>query len=186
VNAYFAKVAWGDGDSDSSTEANSPISISVMGQDIEVFGSHAFAASGALSVAVTLGAPAGASATAYATADVAADVSSQVGVSRSGLVYNRATRLFYGTLTIVNNSSTPINGSINILLQGLTGGVALTYASGYTIAYDSAGDPYLHIPQSALAALAPGQSLSISLRFSDPSLAMIGFTPKVLSDPFDG
>ena len=193
ATSYSATVAWGDGATDTTAETNSPLSIVVTGQTIQVFGTHAFTRSGTLAVGISLAGPGGASATAYSTADVAADVSSQVAVSHSGLTYNRSTKLFYGSLNFTNNTSANLPGSFNILLQGLTSGVTLTYASVtigsttfvLTIAQDSSRDSYIHIPESVLSALLPGQILSISLRFNDPSLALFGYNTRVFSDPFD-
>jgi hypothetical protein len=120
------------------------------------------------------------------------DVSGQVGVSRSGLVYDRSTKLFNGSLTITNDSPASISGSIGILLQGLTGGASLANATvtvgsvpyALTVSTDSAGDPYVTIPETVLAALAPKQSLAISLQFKDPTLALIGFKPQIFSGTY--
>jgi len=190
---YSGSVNWGDGTNDTSGEANSPLSITVANQTVQIFGSHAFARSGLMTVAVSLTTQGGSSVTRYASAEIAADVSSGANVSRSGLTYNRSTRLFYGSVTITNTSSKNLGGSFDVLLQGLTSGASLTYASvtigsvSYALAIsdDSAGDSYIHIPRSLFAMLAPGQSVVISLRFSDPSLMLIGFNTKVFSDPFD-
>lgn len=195
ATAYSATVAWGDGSVDTTSEPNSPLSVVVTGQTIQIFGSHAFSTSGALTVGIAINGPGGASGTAYATADVASDVSSDVSVSRSGLTYNRSTKLFYGALTLTNRSTTSLSGSLDILLQGLTHGVTLAVASvtingktySLSIALDSAGDPYIHIPQSLLnsSPLGPGKSLTISLEFSDPGLALIAYNVDAFSDPFD-
>ena len=192
ANAYSAIVAWGDGNSDSSTAAGAPITIQVSGQTISVYGSHTYTTMGTQNLSVTLSTT-GSSATANPTAEVAADVTSQVSVQRSGLVYNRSTRLFYGSLTVTNTGAGSLAGSLDIVLEALTPGVSLTSASvtiggtAYTlsIAFTSSGDPFIHISQSILSSLAPGQALTINVRFSDPRLTLIGFAPEVFSDPFN-
>lgn len=188
-----AQVEWGDGSSDSTNEANSPITISVSGNVAKVFSSHTFANSGLLTITVALTDSNGTNDRSYMTAEVAAGVSSQVAASRSGLVYNRGTKQFYGSITLTNSGTTSINGSLDILLQGLTSKVSLAYATvtiggttySLTIGEDGAGDPYIQIPQTVLRSLAAGQSLSIAVRFNNPSLGLVGFTPKVFSDPFN-
>jgi hypothetical protein len=42
------------------------------------------------------------------------------------------------------------------------------------------------IPQSAVAGLAPGQTLTVALRFRDPLLDPIGYAPLLFSDPLAG
>jgi hypothetical protein len=44
---------------------------------------------------------------------------------------------------------------------------------------DLSGTPYLTVP--AAAGLAPGQSVTISVQFSNPSNATINFTPAIYS-----
>jgi hypothetical protein len=48
-----------------------------------------------------------------------ANVTPQVTATTSNLVYNRATKLYYGTLTVTNNSTTDINGAVDVVLDGM-------------------------------------------------------------------
>jgi hypothetical protein len=193
AGAYLAFVDWGDNSADLSTAASPNVTVAVSGNQIQVYGTHMYATAGAQSVTVVLMLPGSSSALANATLNVASDVSSQVSTQRSGLIYNRGTRLFYGSLTVTNTQAAAIPGSLDVLLNNLTPGVTLTYASvtvGSTtyqlnIAYTSNGVPYIHIPKSVLSSLAPGQSLTVSLRFRDPTMGLIGFNPEVFSDPLD-
>jgi RHS repeat-associated protein/uncharacterized repeat protein (TIGR01451 family) len=93
-----------------------------------------------------------------------ANVSSQVRASESGLVYNRATQVFGGTITLTNTGSTALTGEIEILLTGLPSGVTLANATGYT----ADGTPYITI-NLAGGTLAAGQSISIAVLFSNPN-----------------
>jgi hypothetical protein len=54
AGSYTALVDWGDGGLDISTEASSPITISVSGQTISVDGSHTYAQAGTYKAKVTL------------------------------------------------------------------------------------------------------------------------------------
>jgi len=90
-------------------------------------------------------------------------------VTSSALVYSRATKLYSGTLTITNNSSSPISGTVTVELTNLTAGVTF-----------EGGSPDVVFPSVTLN---PGQSTSLPISFSDPSNARIQFTPVVLPPP---
>ena len=79
-------------------------------------------------------------------------------------------------------------------MSGLSPGISLADASAtvggvtYTLAVTTtlAGDPVLTIPQSVLAGLAQGQTLSVALRFRDQLEDPINYTPLLFSDPMGG
>ncbi len=93
------------------------------------------------------------------------DVTSQVKVSKSGLVYNRATQLFGGTVTITNMGSTALIDTLQFEVTGLPAGVTLANASG--TAPD--GNPYIAISLGT-STLAPGQSITFNVLFKNPKL----------------
>ena len=93
-------------------------------------------------------------------------------VTSSALVYSRATKDYTGTLTITNNSSSPISGEVVVALTGLTTGVTL---NGNPPTFD--GSPAVIFPAGTLN---PGQSASQPISFSDPSNARIVFTPVII------
>ena len=47
------------------------------------------------------------------------NVSSQINATTSPLLYNRATKLYTGNLTITNNSATDLTGNIDVVLDGM-------------------------------------------------------------------
>jgi hypothetical protein len=96
------------------------------------------------------------------------DISGQISASTGGFVYNRATKLYTGKLTITNTGSA-INVPVAVALDGLTSGVTLSNALGQ---YNSA--PYTTVTNSGLGA---GASITIPLTFANPSNAKINFTP---------
>jgi hypothetical protein len=108
-----------------------------------------------------------------AQAGVSVDVSADVKITTSAFVYNRQTKTFSGTVTVTNNSSVTLNGPLSVVLSGLTAGVTALNATGTT-----ASGPYYTF---SLMPLAPGQVSSFGVVFSDPSNALIGFTPKTYS-----
>ena len=96
-------------------------------------------------------------------------------VTSSALVYNRVTKFYTGTLTITNDSSSAVTGAATVALTALSAGVTL---NGNPPLYN--GSPEV-VFQSAT--LAPGQSQSAALSFSDPSNVRVQFTPVVVVAP---
>jgi uncharacterized repeat protein (TIGR01451 family) len=108
----------------------------------------------------------------YAAAfNVAVPVTNQVSEIASGLLYNRVTHVFSGTLTVTNNGAA-ISGPIELLFQNLTPGVTLLNAAG---SYQ--GSPFLSIANG----LGPGQSVQLLVLLQDPLLARLNFNIAVYS-----
>ena len=61
------------------------------------------------------------------------DVTSQMSVTRSGLVYNRSTQRFGGTMTLTNTGTSALDFSFEVVLTNLPAGVTLANATGYTL-----------------------------------------------------
>jgi pectate lyase-like protein len=99
--------------------------------------------------------------------------SSEVTTTASGLAYSRVSQTFNGTVTIKNISSGAISGPFEILLTGLTAGVSLVNATGQV-----SGAPFVVI---AAVSLLPGQSVTVGIRFKDPSFAVVKFVPVIYS-----
>jgi hypothetical protein len=51
---------------------------------------------------------------------------------------------------------------------------------------NSAGDPLIRIPRNLLASLAPGKSVALSLRFSNPTLTRFSYNTETFSDSAGG
>ena len=88
---------------------------------------------------------------------------SQIKLSASGLVYNRSTQLFGGTITLTNTGTTTI-GVLEVELTGLPSGVTLANASGTA----ADGNPYLLVNSPDGILLAPGQSITLTVMFANP------------------
>lgn len=93
----------------------------------------------------------------------------QVNIQSSGYIYSRTAKLYAGNLLLTNTSVNPITSPVAVALNGLTSGVTLTNAAG-----SHNGAPYVTVANNGLAANA---SLTIPVRFSDPSNVSINFTP---------
>lgn len=103
------------------------------------------------------------------------DATSGTQVAISGLVFNRATQTFNGTLTITNTGARGLVGPVHARLDGLPAGVTLANAAG-----TNAGAPYV----SSAAALLPGASIGLPVRFANPSRVPLGYTVRVFSGAF--
>jgi hypothetical protein len=98
----------------------------------------------------------------------------QVTTTASGLAYSRVGQTFNGTVTLINAGSAALNGPLQVLFTGLAAGVTLTNETG-----NLSGTPYLTVPVTD--GLAPGQSVTVSVQFKNPSNATINFTPAIYS-----
>ncbi len=95
-------------------------------------------------------------------------------VTSSSLLYNRRTARYTGTISILNNSTSAVTGPYSVELTGLSAGVTLT--NGTTIN----SFPAVNVVPNGTV-LQPGQSLSASVSFSDPTNTAITYTPVVVA-----
>jgi uncharacterized repeat protein (TIGR01451 family) len=95
------------------------------------------------------------------------DISSDVNTSIGGLRYDFTHKAFVQTVTLTNVGQTNLAGPIVLELDGLPSGVSLQGASG-----SDNGNPYLMIvPENGTWAV--GQTLTLTLMFTDPSFTAI-------------
>jgi probable HAF family extracellular repeat protein len=98
------------------------------------------------------------------------NVSGQVKVASTGLLRNRATGVFSGTLTVTNTGSTPLSAPLHLVLSGLPSSVNLLNPTGTW-----KGNPYIDLPVGS--DLAPGGSVKVAVQFSNPGLVLVTYTP---------
>ena len=112
---------------------------------------------------------------------VAVDVSASVTVTQGSYGRVPRTTTIVQKVTLTNTSTATITGPLSLVLDGLTTGVTLAGATGTTTSASggAAGSPYLNI----VGDLAPGASVSVSVRYADPKLALIQYTARVLAGP---
>ena len=103
----------------------------------------------------------------------------QVSVTGSGLGYSHATKTFTGTVTITNISGTTLTTptSFQLALNSLTAGAALVNATG---TFNQG--PYITVPM--IVSLLPGQSVTVPVQFSNPSNAILNYTPEFYAGSF--
>ena len=109
------------------------------------------------------------------TLTVQSNVTNDLSLKLGGFVYNRTTRQFSQTLTITNISDAAITGPIELVLLNLEN-ATLANQTGVT-----QGSPYITVLSSG--SLGVGQNLTITLVFTDPTLATITYIPEFLVGP---
>jgi hypothetical protein len=101
-----------------------------------------------------------------------ADVTSSVSISKSGLLYARATNTFNSGVTITNTSSASLPGPLELVVSAVSPTrVTLANATGQ----DGSGHPDFNLALGT-SGLAPGQSVSAVLSFADPTRVAFTFT----------
>jgi hypothetical protein len=99
--------------------------------------------------------------------------SNQITATVSAFGYNRGTKLYTGTITLKNVSSSTLAGPFQVLLNGLPSGVTMANSTN-----SYGGNPYVNV---SAASLSPGQSVAVTVQFTDPSNTAITFKPTVYS-----
>jgi hypothetical protein len=107
----------------------------------------------------------------------AIDVSGMVKAQSAGLVLNRATQTFNGSITLTNTSTAAVDGPIQVLIAGLPAGVTLVNASG-----SRKGVPY--VSAASVARLAPGASVSVPLSFANPTKVALSYSALTYAGAF--
>ena len=109
------------------------------------------------------------------------DVSALITVTRGGYVFNLGTGRYAQTVTLTNNSANTLTGTFSLVLDSLSANATLFNENGATDAsFPPADSPYINAPA---ATLAPGQSTSIGVQFTDPTKAAITYSTRVLAGP---
>ena len=113
----------------------------------------------------------------FAACDCAVDVTGRIGLTFGGFTLNPVTKRYVQTVTLRNNSATPIAGPVSLVLDGLSTNATLFNPTGTTLLMLPAGSPYVDTGVT----LAPGQSVAIVLQFTNPSNDVITYEARVLA-----
>jgi hypothetical protein len=104
----------------------------------------------------------------------ATDVTGQVSIAVSGLAYSRISKQYSGTVTITNTSGATLAGPLPLVLANLSAGATLANANGV-----GPSGPY--ITALASGSLAPGNSVTATVRITAPQTSSPTFTPLLFS-----
>ena len=94
----------------------------------------------------------------------------------SGPTFNRTTGKYAGKATFTNKTGATITGPFHVTFSGLAAGITLDNASG-----QHNGAPYITVNA---ASVAPGASVTVSMTFTNPAKAAIGFSNAVYTGAF--
>ncbi|AEJ00970.1 hypothetical protein Nit79A3_1113 [Nitrosomonas sp. Is79A3] len=108
----------------------------------------------------------------------ATDLTSLFKVDRSGLVFNRSTNTYDSIISITNKSNQQIQLPVALVILDTPAGVSVNSPSGITLE----GNPYL-IAGSSGQSLSFEESLTIKLKYSNPSRFKISSTFRILAFP---
>jgi hypothetical protein len=130
-----------------------------------------------------LGATSGVLAQVVNASSCAVNLGSQVTIGQSGMRYDRASGEFVQSVTLTNNSATPVAGPLSLVLNNLTANAELASPSGFTSCQKGTPAPFADAGVCTGGSLAPGASVSLMLRFNDPSMQGISYSASVVGGP---
>lgn len=102
-------------------------------------------------------------------------------IVRSGFRFSNATQRFVQTAVIRNTGSTPVAGPLSLVLDALSANAALFNRTGLTSCASPTGSPYLDALTSAGASILPGQTVTLTLEFTNPTNQPINYTTRILA-----
>jgi hypothetical protein len=107
------------------------------------------------------------------------NVTAQLNIAPGGFRRNAVTGQYVQTVTVTNTSNATIPGPLSLALGSLTPGVTALNTNGVSVCAAPSA-PFVDTGVCP-AGLAPGQSVSATLTFSNPSNKSIGYTPVALA-----
>ncbi len=111
----------------------------------------------------------------------ASDVSSLVTVTPGSFVFNLGTQRYVQTVKLTNTSAVTITGPFSLVLEALSSNASLYNPTGLTDSlFPPSGLAYIN---ATAASIAPGQSVTITLQFTNPSKGAISYVTRVLAGP---
>lgn len=119
----------------------------------------------------------------FAVAPLSAEPYVPVGVSvaRGGFVFNRRIQRFVQQVTLTNNGTIPVATPLALAIDHLSANVSLANVTGMTTVLAPAGSPYVSVSVGPDQLLTPGESVSVTLEFSNPGLAGISYDARVVA-----
>lgn len=111
----------------------------------------------------------------------AANIGEDVAVTRGGFRYNRASQRFVQVLTLINKSNSAFSAPVSLVLDGLSTNASLFGGSGTTSCALPAGSPYLNVDLGSDNVFSPGESVQVTLEFTNPTRQAINYSTRMLS-----
>jgi hypothetical protein len=130
-----------------------------------------------------LGAASGVLAQVVNASSCAANVTAQVTVSPSGMRYDRVSGQFVQSVTLTNTSASPVTGPVSLVLNNLSANAQLASPSGFTGCGAQTPAPFTDAGICTGGSMAPGSSVSMLLRFNNPTMQGISYAAGVVGGP---
>ena len=102
-----------------------------------------------------------------------------ISLTKGGFRINHSNGQWGQTVTLTNNGSDAVTGPLALVIGSLTPGVTLANADGTTANVTPTGTPYVFAPLDANSQLGPGQSLTVTLQFTNPKNVAITYSTQV-------
>jgi predicted phosphodiesterase len=103
------------------------------------------------------------------------NVSPQVSVKTGGIIYNRATQLYNTSMTVTNTGSTPLNGNVHVVMDGL---LDLNQIGASDNQYSTASPKI-----SSKIAAHPGNAKGITTAYTNPNVTLANATGSNNGEP---
>jgi len=107
-------------------------------------------------------------------------IPSSVQVTRGAYVYDRRSQQYSQQVQLTNAGTTPGPAPLLLALDGLSANATLFNPAGTTVNIAPLGSPYVSLPVGGTV-LAPGQTVSVTLVFVNPTRGAINYTARVLA-----
>ena len=114
------------------------------------------------------------------SADTLTACANKVQIKLGGYRLNRASQRYFQIVTLTNSDTVASLAPTVFLLRNLSGNAALANASGSTSVMQPAGTPYVEINGGSLG---PGQSVTLTLEFNNPTNQAITYDARVRAGP---
>ena len=108
-------------------------------------------------------------------------IPSGVTTSRSGFRYNRAKGRFVQNVTVTHAGAAALSGPVSLVLKNLSANATVANKAGTTAVTLPVGSPYLDVNLGA--GIAPGQSVTVTVEFDNPTYKGISYDVGVQTGP---
>jgi phosphodiesterase/alkaline phosphatase D-like protein len=102
-------------------------------------------------------------------------------VTRGGFVLNRRTGRFAQQITIRNNGSTSVPNNLVFIAENLSSNATMVNAAGTTANFGVLGSSYASVPVGSDNFLTPGETVTFTMEFNNPTKSGILYSPRLLA-----
>ena len=130
-----------------------------------------------------LGATSGVLAQVINASSCAVNLNAQVSVAQSGMRYDRTSGQFVQSVTLTNTGAAPVAGPLSLVLNNLSANAQLANPAGFTSCGMQTPAPFTDAGICTGGSMAPGASVTMTLRYNNPSMQAISYSASVVGGP---